>query len=382
MTVAGLFAGIGGVETGLEAAGHRTCLLCEQDPGAQAVLQHHFPGIELASDVRDLTSLPDVDLVTAGFPCQDLSQAGRLAGIEGSRSGLVNEVFRLLATDGGPRSLLLENVSFMLSLDKGRAMRLLLDNLETLGFRWAYRLVDTRSFGLPQRRRRVFLLAARDFDPWDVLLADDAGEPDLESGEDRACGFYWTEGNTGVGWAVDAIPTLKGGSAFGIPSPPAIRLPDGTIGMPDIRDAERLQGFPEDWTLPAVEDGRTKRGMRWKMVGNAVSVPVSKWIGERLRDPGAYVSFADSLFGDSGPLPKAAWGANGKRYRASVSEWPVRTEARHLQEFLRHDLTPLSYGATKGFYDRLSKSRLGLKHDRAFMASLEANMARMGGPAR
>ena len=89
--------------------GHSTELICEIDNRAQAVLSDRFPGIPLVSDIRELTSLPKADLVTAGFPCQDLSQAGRTAGIGGKQSGLVGEVFRLLAPSS-PRWLLLENV--------------------------------------------------------------------------------------------------------------------------------------------------------------------------------------------------------------------------------------------------------------------------------
>ena len=250
LRVAGLFVGIGGIELGLHRAGHQSVLLNEIEPGAQAVLRAHFPGIELTGDVCDLRTLPDVDLVAAGFPCQDLSQAGCTLGIRGSRSGLVDKVFQLLET-ANPRWLLLENVPFMLQLDRGRAMQHLTTELGRLGFRWAYRVVDARSFGMPQRRQRVLLLASRDSDPRPVLFADDAGEPREPRGRDPvglACGFYWTEGIRGLGWAVDAIPTLKGGSTIGIPSPPAIWMPDGLVGTPDLRDAERLQGFPAGWT--------------------------------------------------------------------------------------------------------------------------------------
>src|SRR5581483_6436520 len=86
LTVAGLFAGIGGVELGLEAAGMRTELLCEIWPPAQAVLRQRFPQAELRPDIATLERLPHVDVVTAGFPCTDLSQAGRTAGIHGAAS--------------------------------------------------------------------------------------------------------------------------------------------------------------------------------------------------------------------------------------------------------------------------------------------------------
>jgi C-5 cytosine-specific DNA methylase len=91
---AGLFAGIGGVELGLSRSDHETLLLCEFDSAAKAVLEDRFSGAQLAHDVRDLRSLPKAtELLTAGFPCQDLSQAGKTAGIGGARSGLVGEGF-------------------------------------------------------------------------------------------------------------------------------------------------------------------------------------------------------------------------------------------------------------------------------------------------
>src|SRR5579862_2337426 len=203
LRVVGLFAGIGGIELGLHHAGHQSVLLNEIDPGAQAVLRARFPGIDLTGDVCELRSLPAVDLVAAGFPCQDLSQAGRTLGIGGNRSGLVGHVFRLLET-ADPHWLLLENVPFMLQLDRGQAMRYLTSELGRLGFRWAYRVVDARSFGMPQRRQRVILLASRDDDPRPVLFADEAGEPLERKPAGLACGFYWTEGIRGLGWAVDA----------------------------------------------------------------------------------------------------------------------------------------------------------------------------------
>src|SRR5437879_2341375 len=160
LTVAGLFAGIGGIELGLHRAGHETALLCEIDPAASAVLKMRFPGVRLEPDITKLSTLPEVDVIAAGFPCQDLSQAGRTAGISGSRSGLVGKVFELISNaTRKPRWLLLENVPFMLQLDAGQAMRYVTDELERLGFMWAYRVVDARAFGLPQRRLRVILLA-------------------------------------------------------------------------------------------------------------------------------------------------------------------------------------------------------------------------------
>ncbi|HLJ93081.1 MAG TPA: DNA cytosine methyltransferase, partial [Gemmataceae bacterium] len=172
----GLFAGIGGIEQGFHLAGHTTMLLCEIDESARAVLSARFPGIPIMSDVRELAYIPETDIVSAGFPCQDLSQAGKTAGIGGHQSGVVEEVFRLLV-DSTPRWLFLENVPFMLQLEKGRAMRLLTQKLEELGFAWAYRIVDAQCFGLPQRRQRVLLLASRTEDPREVLFVEDVRVP-------------------------------------------------------------------------------------------------------------------------------------------------------------------------------------------------------------
>ena len=146
LTVAGLFAGIGGIELGLSRAGHRSKLLCEIDPGAHNVLATRFPGVPLTRDVREIETLGRLDLLAAGFPCQDLSQAGRTAGITGTSSGLIGHVFRLLdaVKRRPPRWLLLENVPFMLQLQHGRAMRYLVDSLEERGYTWAYRIVDAR----------------------------------------------------------------------------------------------------------------------------------------------------------------------------------------------------------------------------------------------
>lgn len=158
MKVAGLFAGIGGLELGLSAAGHETDLLCEIWEPARTVLGTHMDSMPCERDIRDLKALPgSVELLVGGFPCQDLSQAGLTAGISGARSGLVGEIFRLLDDRRVPW-IVLENVSFMLQLEKGRGMRILIEAFEERGYRWAYRVVNTLSF-LPQRRERVLFVA-------------------------------------------------------------------------------------------------------------------------------------------------------------------------------------------------------------------------------
>ena len=225
-------------------------------------------------DVRTLERLPhETSLVVAGFPCQDLSQAGMTKGIAGSRSGLVGEVVRLIEDQRTPW-VLLENVPFMLQLAHGEAMNVITTAFEELGYRWAYRVVDARAFGRPQRRRRVYFLASREGDPRTVLFADEAGAP-IQPKRTRIPSRVGSTGQRAfagsAGPSMPSLPSRVGRqSAF---RPSCDPLPDGRVVTPDIRDAERLQGFPKDWTK-AVESV-AKRGLRWKLVGNAVSVPAA-----------------------------------------------------------------------------------------------------------
>lgn len=374
MKVAGLFAGIGGLELGLAAAGHRSLMLCEIWEPARAVLSARFPDASIETDVVELEGLPeDTELVVAGFPCQDLSQAGLTAGIGGKRSGLVGHVFRLLDEKRSPW-VVLENVSFMLHLDGGRGLRTLVEAFEDRGYRWAYRVVNSLGF-LPQRRERVlFVATTTDVDPAGVILVDDvAPRPAPTSLATHAHGFYWTEGIRGLGWAPDAIPTLKNGSTVGIASPPAILLPDGTAVTPDIRDAERLQGFEADWTEPAVRAGRAS--MRWSLVGNAVTVPVAQWLGDRLANPGYYELARDRDLARSGRWPKAARFDGRERRAVDIGMFPVWRDRPPLADFLQFAGKPLSARATRGFLSRTDRS--GLRFVPGFLDRLRRHLHRM-----
>jgi DNA (cytosine-5)-methyltransferase 1 len=355
LRVAGLFAGAGGIEAGLHQAGHGTALLCEIDPSAIAVLRERFPDVQIHADVESLETIPDVELLAAGFPCQDLSIAGQRAGIAGRRSRLVSHVFRLLdRLNPSPKWLLLENVPFMLHLQNGKGMNLLITELETRGFAWAYRVIDTTAFGLPQRRRRVLVLASKTESPKDVLLSMDAGELSAPRFDGPpTCGFYWTEGHRGIGWSEECVPPIKVGSGLGIPSSPAVWDPTtGEVLTLDIRDVERLQGFEADWTLPAEHKG--KRSDRWKLVGNSVSVPLGKWVGSCLRFPPSYDARYDRPLRENSKWPNAAWGEGGTRFASPASMWPVSIPLPRLREFLKYPVTPLSPRAAAGLLKRIA----------------------------
>ncbi len=374
MNAVGLFAGIGGIELGLKRAGHRTSLICEIDPAASSVLRQRFPETRLHSDIRNLYHLPKgTELVAAGFPCQDISQAGTTRGISGKNSGLVSEVFRLLRTNDVPH-VLLENVSFILALNRGHAMRHVTAELESLGYRWAYRVLDSQAFGLPQRRQRMFLVGSRILEPFELLMNGSVEPREPTNWKECACGFYWTEGVRGLGWAVDAVPTLKGGSTVGIASPPAIWMPDGRIVTPCIEDAERLQGLDAGWTEPALEISRP--GFRWKLVGNAVSVPVAEWIGKRLEAGPSAVDLRVRSFELERKWPTAAFGGPGQRpLSVDITMWPQAMPHETLTRFLRCEPKLLSYKATVGFLSRLRSGNLHFPPE--FLNALERHAESM-----
>lgn len=126
--------------------------------------------------------------------------------------------------------------------------------------------------------------------------------------------------------------------------------------MPSIQAVERLQGFPKNWTRAA--ETATRRSDRWKLVGNAVSVGVGKWIARRLLDPGDPVVESEKML--SVPRwPSAAYGHDGEIYRFYANAWPTKASPIHLAALLKtYGSTPLSERATRGFLDRVRASNL------------------------
>jgi DNA (cytosine-5)-methyltransferase 1 len=381
LTTAGLFAGIGGFELGLAQAGFETKMLCELMAPARSVLSTHFPEAEITDDVQDLDDLPDVDLLTAGFPCKDLSAWGDRKGITGRHSGLVTEIFRLLEKKPVPM-VLIENVKNLLHINKGEVIQYMTEQFEALGYRWAYRVVDSRFTGVPQKRLRIIFFAAKDVDPKTVLFADDAGEPKASYFKNDAYTFYWREGARGSYPLPDAAQTLKAGRPDGGSNSDGIWVPGAEVGKKvvvfDIEDAEQLQGFPRNWTEPShqVTPGM---GQRWHQVGNAVTVGVSRWVGERIVNPGDPVVSGKQMKFRKGRWPQAAYNHNGEVLsirafdRPAVSFWPKREPYTHLSELV--DLPqakPLSARATEGF---LSRVILGQKQNQVYNDAFVSDIA-------
>lgn len=368
MRFGSLFAGIGGFDLGLERAGMSCTWQVELDPQASAVSRHHWPDVERHADVREVSSatLSPVDLIVGGFPCQDLSVAGRRAGLAGERSGLFHQLCRVVS-ELAPRWILLENVPGLLSSHGGRDMGAVVGSLAELGYGWSYRCLDSRYFGLAQRRLRVFIVGrAGGVCPPEVLFESESMSRDLaasrEAREDIAAtltrgvesggrggyagrrreddvnlvagtlgsdhgnvradqawtdrlvafpiAFNWQSGGdcrvnaseTGTdALSVGQVPAV--GFAFNQRREGRIQQVAGTVAEPSgtqldgaltatgvrrltPRECERLQGFPDDWTRYGLSEAGEVREMsdsaRYRMLGNAVSVPVAEWIGRRM----------------------------------------------------------------------------------------------------
>lgn len=157
----GLFAGIGGFELGLErSGGFETVAQCEIDPFCRKVLEKHWPKVKRYEDIRDLTAARlaadgiAVDAICGGFPCQDISNAGKCAGIEGERSGLWSEYARLIG-ELRPRVVFVENVSALL----GRGLDRVLGDLAALGYDAWWDCIPASAVGAPHQRDRLWLVA-------------------------------------------------------------------------------------------------------------------------------------------------------------------------------------------------------------------------------
>lgn len=160
-----LFAGIGGFDLAMERAGIKVVAAVEWDKHAQKVLAKQFPNTQIYGDITGVTGEqlinagfdPANGIITGGFPCQDLSVAGRRAGLTGSRSGLFWEICRLL-DETKAQNFILENVPGLLSSNEGRDMGTVIRALEERGYSIAWRVLDAQHFGVAQRRRRVFIV--------------------------------------------------------------------------------------------------------------------------------------------------------------------------------------------------------------------------------
>lgn len=173
MRVLDLFSGIGGFSLGLERAGMKTAMFCEIEPFCRAALAKHWPGVPIHDDVSTLDSVVvaqqagAIDLVCGGFPCQDISIAGRGAGLGGDRSGLWFEYLRIIG-EVRPRWVIIENVPAL----RSRGLDVVLGGLAALGYDAEWHCIPASAVGAPHRRDRVWIVAHSNGG-----LRDGAGNP-------------------------------------------------------------------------------------------------------------------------------------------------------------------------------------------------------------
>lgn len=297
-----LFSGIGGLEHP-EAA---PVLVCEADQHCRTSLARQYPHAEVWADVRTLVP-PAADMVVGGWPCQDLSSAGKLGGLSGSRSGLFFEMLRV-ARESGAHTIVGENVPNLLTIGQGSEFAEVLRSLGDAGFpNIAWRVLNARAFGLPQERRRLFIVASKSPARAEALHAeipqlslDEPPRPlDIEAPPSRyAAGFYWTGGRRSVCFSPGYVPALKIGATDEKGRSPVAVYLNGRVRKLTARENLELQGFSHidlsDMTPSAI----------LRMAGNAVPAPVGQFVVQSVADcaPPSGVRTAFGAIGQAGVI--------------------------------------------------------------------------------
>ncbi len=284
------FAGIGGFDIAFERHGFKTQFLCEINSYCNAVLSSHWPDVQKANDIckLDPETLPKAEVWCGGFPCQDISVArgaSQRLGLDGARSGLFYQYARLLEVCK-PEVVIIENVAGLFNSNGGRDFGVILQRMSSMGYAVAWRLLNSRYFGVPQSRPRVYMCC------WH-MKAHKAIETMFDSQgafspENERLDFIEQSTPPGqfpvvprVSFCLAATSGRHTGTDW---SRTYVVCKDGVRRMTPI-EYERLQGFPDLWTLPSsyTNDDDTDT-LRYTAIGNAVSVPVVEWIARRIHE--------------------------------------------------------------------------------------------------
>lgn len=281
-----LFSGIGGFELGI--GDKAECVgFSEIDKYASAIYQKHFPEHKNYGDITKINAedLPDFDFLCGGFPCQAFSIAGKRKGFDDTRGTLFFDIARILRAKQ-PRLLLLENVKGLLSHDNGNTFKTIIATLEELGYDLQWQVLNSKNFGVPQNRERVFIVghlrgASR---PQVFPITGASQEADGERIISTAIDANYWKGidNHGARTAIVQLnrPKHSNDRVYGKEGvAPTLNTAQGGLRQPFIPDGskirrltptecERLQGFPDGWT-EGVSDTQ-----RYKCLGNAVTVNV------------------------------------------------------------------------------------------------------------
>lgn len=315
-----LFAGVGAFELAGQRNGVETVLSCELDKYAANVLRYRFPKSEVFNDdVRKLRGADvisrygRIDIITAGFPCQSFSIAGKRAGFADSTRGtLFFEVARL-ADEIRPRYVILENVKGLFSHDKGRTFGIIISTLAELGYTVEWQLINSKDFGVPQNRERVLIVghlgngSVRPIFPVrknaKISINKRTGiKTDKDIIGCLTAGYHKMP-TDGQYLEIGTLRTYKDDKGFRAmksslcPAIPARAREDGggqCVIKQDSRirrlteiECERLQGFPDGWNEKGIDkDGnetKTSGTQRYKQMGNSITVNVLEAIYERLQ---------------------------------------------------------------------------------------------------
>ncbi len=291
----------------------------ELDSFASAILAHRYPRVV---NYGDFTTIPAdigaVDLLVGGTPCQSFSVSGRRAGLDDPRGNLTLEFVRL-ARRLRVRWVVWENVPGVLNSDRGRDFAAILTAFRKCGYSVAYRVLDAQHYGVPQRRRRVFLVGyfGDDWRPSAQVLFEQQGLPRssdtrgkkrpevakrLGAGFESSGGSNFTETMTFVPSnlpSISATLTTKWDSknatspqeacsgallhGYVVAQSPTLHTTP-VVRRLTPRECERLQGLPDDWTLVPYKGKSASDTPRYKAVGNGMAMPVLRWLGQRIVD--------------------------------------------------------------------------------------------------
>ena len=269
MNVLDLFSGIGGFSLGLERAGFRTVAFCEIDPYCRRVLAKHWPEVPIYDDVRTVSAdrlRADgiaVDVICGGFPCQDISSAGKGAGLAGERSGLWREYARIIG-ELRPRYVIVENVAALLY----RGLDDVLGDLATLRYDTEWHCIPASAVGAPHRRDRVWIVAYTEGNRWPERGAWNIGRGDIA--ERRINEPAGTSASGGASVVADANSTQR-------------QRMRGPIGIrQEYADAGRSGWWEVEPDVGRVAHGVPSRVDRLRALGNAVVPQIPELIGRAI----------------------------------------------------------------------------------------------------
>ena len=307
LKVGSLFAGIGGIDLGFEQAGFEIAWANENDAAACKTYRHNFPGtLLIEDDIRnvDPSMLPDVDVITAGFPCQPFSVMGYKRGFKDPRGNLFFEIARFIDAKK-PLVVFLENIANLVEHDNGKTFQVIYNTLVELGYYVCYRVINATDMNLPQNRARIYILAFRYYELSDCFAFPEAVPltKTIEDVLDRSVAhseiYYYREENryfseldrkikdqSGI-YRIDdsgiamrkylVCPTLKANMGTYHDRVPIIR-DDYGIRKLTPRECLAFQGFPQKFGFKGVA-----LEAAYKQIGNSVAVPVVKGIAEQIK---------------------------------------------------------------------------------------------------